>query len=58
MKKEFYDAYDISKITGRSLSSSRTLLQKINKDIRKEGYKTLWGLVSAEQFNKRFGSGG
>ena len=52
---EFIRAREIQKITGLSFSSANRIIQKINAELREQGYLTLKGKVPKQIFEERFG---
>lgn len=52
---QFIRAKDIQKITGLSKDRCNKIIQKINNELKEQGYLTLKGQVPKEIFEERFG---
>lgn len=52
---QFIRAKEIRQITGLSLGSANRIIQKINNELKEQGYLTLRGQVPREIFEERFG---
>ena len=52
---QFIRAKEIQKITGLSPSSANRIIQKINNELKEQGYLTLKGQIPREIFEERFG---
>ena len=55
MTRQFLNAKDLSDITGNSESWAKTTIQKLNNDLKKDGYLTIKGKVPRSVFEKVFG---
>ena len=53
IKAEFYTANDVSTILGISRASAYRTIDRLNRELEKEGYFTFSGKVSKKYFHER-----
>ena len=53
-KTLFISASEVAKVLGISRAQSYKIIQKLNKQLEKEGFMTLTGKVSRRYFEERF----
>ena len=53
IKAEFYTAIDVATILGISRASAYRTIDRLNRELEKEGYFTFSGKVSKKYFHER-----
>lgn len=54
MKKQFLTSKDVALITGRSIATANRRINKMNKELREQGYYTEPGLIPVVVFEENY----
>lgn len=54
MDSPYYNAEDIARLTGKSVSTAYKIMQQLNQELKSKGYLIINGRIPKKYFSERF----